>query len=232
MKRILTIALSITATAALGFAQSGTTQATLDSTLQTRYASNLANADSEVIMTNTGADGAGGALAPLSVGTASNVTGAICVNVYTLDPGEELESCCSCPVTPDGLVSLFVKANLLLNPLFPGPAPSSVVIKLYATVPATGPTGCAGSAANTLAVAAPGLAAWGTTTHVIPGNQSGATGAAVATETPFTPSTVSASEILKLQQTCEIAVNGAASGAGICSGCVPGGGAFGGSSSK
>jgi hypothetical protein len=228
MKRILTIALSITATAALGFAQATLTQATLDSTLQTRYAANLAVADAEVIMTNTGADGAGAALAPLSVGSASNVTGAICVNVYTLDPGEELESCCSCPVTPDGLVSLLVKANLLLNPLFPGPAPSSVVIKLYATVPAAGPTGCAGQAANTLAVAAPGLAAWGTTTHVIPGNNV----ALVATETAFTPSTVSASEILKLQQTCEIAVNGAASGAGICSGCVAGGGALGGSSSK
>jgi hypothetical protein len=227
MKRILTIALSTTALAALGFAQALSAQTTLDSSLQTRYAANLANADAEVILTNTGAGGAGLALAAGTVGTSSSVTGAICVNVYTLDPGEELESCCSCPVTPDGLVSLFVKSNLLANPLFPGTAPTSVVIKLYATVPATGPSGCAGQAGNTAAVAATGLAAWGTTTHVIPGNAAG-----VTTETAFTPSTVSASEITKLQQTCEIATNGASSGAGICAGCLPGGGAAGGSSSK
>jgi hypothetical protein len=64
-----------------------------------------------------------------------------------------------------------------------------------------------------------GLAAWGTTTHAIPGNNTGL----VATETAFTPVTVNASEVLKLQQTCEIAQNGASSGAGICSGCSQGG---------
>jgi hypothetical protein len=166
-------------------------------------------------------------------------TGTICVNVYAL-ANEELESCCSCLVTPDGLVSLLVKANLLENPLFPGPAPTSLVIRLYATVPVGG--SCSGSAA----LASPGvggflvgyaanlqagdsainitntglgLAAWGTTTHAIPGNNTGL----VATETAFTPATVNASELLKLQQTCEIAQNGASSGAGICSGCSQGG---------
>ena len=216
MERILTIALSITATAALGFAQSTATQATLDSPLQQKYASQLsASNDAEIIVSNSGATGAGAALAAGSVGDDASVTGAICVNVYTLDPGEELESCCSCPVTPDGLVSFFVYSNLLHNPLFPGAIPSSVTIKLYATVPPAGATSCGKSASNTAAVAASGLVAWGTTTHVIPGNNP----SLVATETAFTPVTPSASEILKLQQTCEIAQNGASSGSGTCAGC-------------
>jgi hypothetical protein len=189
---------------------------TTDSACQVRYASNLTIADAVISMTNTGAAGAGAALDPTTTGTSASITGAICVNVYTLDPGEELESCCSCPVTPDGLVSLDVKTGLLSNPLFPGPIPNSVVIKLCATVPIAG-TGCTGSAASSLAVAAPGLAAWGTSTHVIPGNNP----SAVATETAFTPVTMNASEILKLQQLCSIAVNGASSGAGICPGCSP-----------
>jgi hypothetical protein len=188
---------------------------TLDSSCQVRYASHLGVADAAVFLTNTGAAGAGVALAPGTVGTTSSVTGSLCANIYVMTPDEQLEACCSCPVTPDGLVSLNVDAALLSNPLFAGGIPDSVVIKVCATAPIAA-TGCTGSAANTSTVAVPGLAAWGTSTHAIPGNPP-----ALGTATAFTPFTMSASEILKLQQTCEIATNGASSGTGICPGCAP-----------
>src|ERR1019366_2353490 len=106
--------------------------ATLDTPYQVRYASNLNLGDSVINITNTGARGAG----PAS-GTEATITGSICVNVYAFDPTEEIVSCCSCPVTPDGLRSINVKTELIRNPLFPR-TPTSIVIKLLATVPVNG----------------------------------------------------------------------------------------------
>src|ERR1700682_5886990 len=75
---------------------------TADSPYQVKYASNLTKGDSVINITNTGARGAG-----LGSGTSASVTGAICVNVYVYDSTEEIVSCCSCPVTPNGLGLLF-----------------------------------------------------------------------------------------------------------------------------
>src|ERR1022692_929096 len=105
---------------------------TADSPYQVKYASNLTIGDSVVNVTNTGARGAG-----FGSGTSASVTGAICVNVYVYDPSEEVVSCCSCPVTPNGLVSLSAKGDLINNPLTRG-TPTSIIIKLLATVPAGG----------------------------------------------------------------------------------------------
>src|SRR6202162_3173223 len=131
---------------------------TADSPYQVKYASNLTIGDSVINITNTGARGAG-----LGFGTSATVTGAICVNVYVYDPSEEVVSCCSCPVTPNGLVSLSAKNDLVINPLTRG-VPTSIVIKLLATAPVGG--SCNNSAllagAPTLA---PGMVAWGTTIH-------------------------------------------------------------------
>lgn len=146
MKRLLTIALSITATAALGFAQA--TPSATDNSFQTRYASNLTVADSLINITNTGATGAGTS----ATGTTANITGSICVNVYAMASDEQEVSCCSCPVTPDGLVSLSVINDLISNTLTPA-KPTSVVVKLYSTVPVGG--SCSGAAALSGATAAP-----------------------------------------------------------------------------
>jgi hypothetical protein len=66
-------------------------------------------------ITNSGAIGAG-----LGFGTSAAVTGAICANVYVYDPSEEVVACCSCPVTPNGLVSLSAQKDLIVNPLTRG----------------------------------------------------------------------------------------------------------------
>jgi hypothetical protein len=92
---------------------------------QVGFAANLNLADSFLDLTNTGT---------LTLPTGLTTTGNLCVNVYVFDPGEELVSCCSCLVTPNGLNSLSVMRDLVSNTLTPG-TPTSVAIKLLATTP-------------------------------------------------------------------------------------------------
>src|SRR5690242_14154569 len=94
-----------------------------DSAFQVRYASNLNIGDSLINMTNTGA---------ASTVAFPTQNGNLCANVYTFSPDEQLISCCSCPITPDGLVSLSAKNDLISNTLTPG-VPTSIVVKVLFT---------------------------------------------------------------------------------------------------
>src|SRR5579864_8695804 len=148
---------------------------TADSPYQVRYASNLTVGDSVVNISNTGANGAG-----VGSGTTATVTGSLCANVYVYAPDEEIVSCCSCPVTPNGLVSLSAQRDLISNPLTRS-TPTSIVIKLVATAPVGG--SCSNSAgAIASATTVPGMVAWGTTLHA---NSSAAAGTYGVTETAF-----------------------------------------------
>jgi hypothetical protein len=184
---------------------------TADSPFQVRYASNLTAGDSVINITNTGANGA--SLYGPGFGGA---TGNLCVNVYALDPGEELVSCCSCLVTPDGLASISV-INSLISNTNTSVRPTSVVIKLVSSLAGGDGTGtsCHNSAAGPLTPAI-GMAAWGTTIHASPA------GTFAVTETPFTPSTLSAGELASLTGRCR-SIIGNSSGAGICASCNTGG---------
>jgi hypothetical protein len=163
---------------------------TADSPFQVRYAANLAAGDSVVNITNTGATG-----------------GNICVNVYTFSPDEQLISCCSCVVTPNGLVSLSARNDLISNTLTPA-VPGSIVVKLLSTAGGA----CNAAAPGTLAT---GLAAWGTTIHAAVG------GGFATTETAFTPATPGAAEIGRISALCGfIQSNG--SGYGVCRSCRTG----------
>jgi hypothetical protein len=185
---------------------------TADSPYQVKYASNLSIGDSVVNITNTGANGAG-----IGSGTSASVTGAFCANVYVYSPDEEVVSCCSCPVTPNGLVSLSAKSDLISNPLTRG-TPTSIVIKILATVPVGGSCNNSALLAGT-PVLAPGLAAWGTTIHA---NTSASAGTYGVTETAFTPSTLSAGEFARLAYGCGVVAN-VGSGFGVCNSCRLGG---------
>jgi hypothetical protein len=185
---------------------------TADSPYQVKYASNLTIGDSVVNITNTGARGAG-----LGSGTTASVTGALCANVYVYSPDEEVVSCCSCPVTPNGLVSLSAKNDLINNPLTRG-TPTSIIIKLVATVPVGGSCNNSALLAGTPTLA-PGMAAWGTTLHA---NSSAAAGTYAVTETAFTPSTLSAGELARLAYGCGVVAN-VGSGFGVCNSCRLGG---------
>lgn len=207
-----TLVLTTLATAAAAFAQ--TTTLASDSPYQIRYASNLAVGDSYVNISN---DGANGTSYSAGSGTTAAIAGSICANVYVFTPDEEIVSCCSCPVTPNGLVSLSAKNDLISNPLTRG-TPTSIVIKLVATAPVN--NSCNNSAAA-IATERPvvGMVAWGTTLHQ---NTSAASGTYGLTETAFTPATLTAGEINRLSGTCSF-VASFGSGFGVCNSCRLGG---------
>lgn len=201
---------------------------TADSVFQIHYAANLTLNDSVIDMTNSGARGGVSSTGPGGSGTAASEGGSICVNAYVFSPDEQEIACCSCPVTPNALVSWSVKSDLISNPLTPA-IPTSVIVKLLSTVPVGG--SCSNSAADAAtATLVPGLEAWMTTTHVITsvkppawiGQKPTTVLTPVLTETPFTPSTLSASELASVAERCTNIV-GNGSGFGICRSCRLGG---------
>ena len=181
-----------------------------------RYAANLTSGDSVINITNTGANGA--ALNGPGFGGAA---GNICVNVYAFSPDEQLVSCCSCLLTPNGLVSLSVNSDLISNTLT-GVRPNSVVVKLVNTAAGAGFTGtsCTNSAAlagGTSFPLAGGMLAYGTTIHGAP--VAGTFGVA---ETPFLKATLSPAELASITNRCTNIV-GNGSTFGICRSCRVGG---------
>jgi hypothetical protein len=187
-----------------------------DSPYQVKYASNVTIGDSVVNITNTGANGAG-----LGFGTSASVTGAICANVYVYDPSEEIVACCSCPVTPNGLVSLSAQRDLIINPLTRG-NPTSIVIKILATAPVGGSCNNSALLAGTPTIVS-GLVAWGTTIHLNqPVPAPPATPTYAVTETRFANATLSAAEQARLSYGCNVVAN-VGSGFGICNSCRLGG---------
>jgi hypothetical protein len=85
---------------------------TADSPFQVRYAANPAAGESYINIVNTGANGAA-LLGPGFGGAAGN----LCVNVYAFSPDEQLISCCSCLITPNGVVNLGVNRDLTIKTL-------------------------------------------------------------------------------------------------------------------
>jgi hypothetical protein len=192
-------------------------QGALDTAFQVRYAANTTFGESYINITNTGFNGA-----PLLGPGFGGAVGNICVNVYAFSPDEQMISCCSCLVTPNGVVNLGVNRDLTSKTLT-GIIPTSVVVKLLSTLAGTGGTGtnCNNSAATvTTANIVPGMLAWGTTNHAAPAPPNGPGGYQV-TETPFSPASLSAGELASLGNRCaNILGNG--SGFGVCRSCQAG----------
>jgi hypothetical protein len=165
---------------------------------QVGYVSYLTVVDPIVNLTNNGASG-----------------GNICVNVYAFDPAEELLSCCSCMVTPNGLAALSIQSVFSGNTLTQE-HPSSGVIELIAsaTPAGTSPTDAAAcdAASPSYSTLLPGLRAWGTTLHVIAGSP----GFGV-TEHPFSVSNLSAAELTHLTSFCNFIQD--YDDSAICPGC-------------
>ena len=198
--RILVLSLATLAVSSVAFGQ--VNLATPDA-FQISYASNLNIGDSVVNITNAG--------------TVSGIDpdGEICANVYTFDPAEELISCCACLVTPNGLNSLSDQTDLISNTLTPG-VPTSIVIKLVATIPVGGCNAGNGGHPFLPTQLASGLRAWGTTLHATPsaGYQ--------VTENVFQDAALSVSEDTKLASYCNF-IQADGSGFGICKSCATGG---------
>ena len=183
---------------------------------QIRYASNLTSGDSVINLTNTGANGAS-----LNGPGFGGAVGNICVNVYAFSPDEQLVSCCSCLITPNGLASLSVNSDLISNTLT-GVRPNSVVVKLVST--GAGANFAGGNCTNSAALAgsatfplANGMLAFGTTVHAAP-----VAGTFATTETPFLRGSLSAAELASITNRCTNII-GNGSTFGICRSCRVGG---------
>ncbi len=176
---------------------------------QVRYSSNLAIGDSVVNITNTGTS---------STGAFPTQNGNICANVYTFSPDEQLISCCTCKVTPNGLVSLSARNDLISNTLTPG-VPTSIVVKLVASNATVCNASTVGTAGNLLV---PGMAAFGTTIHALPVTSGTPATTYGMTETAFTSATLSRAELYRITTLCGF-IQTDGSGFGICKSCRFGG---------
>jgi hypothetical protein len=63
--------------------------------------------------------------------------GNLCADIYVFDANEEMSECCSCLVTPDGLLTLSVNTDLTGNPLT-GVFLTTGVIKVVSGAPKAG----------------------------------------------------------------------------------------------
>jgi len=175
------------------FTTRATAQVSSDGIYHVRYTEGLSKADSRIHIVNTGARG--GVSIPPGPG------GEICANIYAFQPSGQMKDCCTCLVPADGLVSLSVRDNFLPNKGFK--LTDALVFKLLSTVPVSGT--CPGASTTGAATLAPGMAAWATTLYK----------KGPSTETPFTPSTLSAAELAKLAGQCAF-IN---SGSHFCAAC-------------
>jgi len=192
---------------------------------QVKYAANLSIGDSYFDLQNTGNNG-DPALGPGIIPGLNVASGNLCVNVYAIDPNEELISCCSCLITPGQTVSLTALTDLAnASVTTDGIAPVSISVKLISSLAGTGgsSTSCSSSAALISPVSTTfplaftgGLASWGTTLHP----PAGLGGPYVTTETPFTPATLSVAELTSLTGRCA-SIIGNLSGHGQCISCGP-----------
>jgi len=225
------VVLAILVLTVVAFAQNPITS---DSPFQVNYAANLQIGESWINVINTGANGAA------TLGPGFGPVGNICVNVYAFTPDEQLVSCCSCLVTPNGLVHFGAYASLT-NTLTPGAGylpgfnavngTGGLVIKLVSTIAggtalAGASTNCTNSAASLLApttALATGMLAWRTTVHnAPPTGVPGAPGVGYGvTETAFRPATLSGGEMASISGRCA-SIIGNGSGFGICRGCTAG----------
>jgi hypothetical protein len=138
--------------------------------------------------------------------------GNIWADIFVFDDSQELQECCSCEVTADGLLSESVNQNLTANTLT-GRVPTRGVIKVISD-------GIGIEVDDTLDPS-PGLRAWAT--HIQATSVTFASGKAPAekspfyvTETEFADSNLNAAELERLDNLCSFAIT-LGSGSGVCS---------------
>jgi hypothetical protein len=129
--------------------------------------------------------------------------GNLWASIYVFDDSQEFQECCSCLVTPDGLLSENVNTELLANSLTHQVNTRGVIKVVSSSTPGGDPTN------NTLA---PGLRGW--ETHI----QRAGAGFAI-TEAPLADSNLSATEKTVLQELCSFSIT-LGSGRGTCT-CTP-----------
>lgn len=172
------------------FVSAASAQTTNADTLKVDYFSNA---------NTTGAPD--GTLRVINPGTSTVGKGNLCADIYVFDANEEMSECCSCLVTPDGLLTLSVNTDLTGDPLT-GVVLSTGVIKVLSALPPS-PNTCP---VPTKPAPAAALRVW--TTHIQ--NASFA-----VTETGSPDATLSTAEEGRLASQCK-SISNVGSGRGIC----------------
>src|SRR5271165_7016924 len=140
--------------------------------------------------------------------------GNLFADIYVFDDSQELQECCSCVVTPDGLLSESISKNLTANELTGRAETSRGVIKILSDF--------VGDPTN--ADPTPGLRGWMTHIQATIGGGGGTVnpkgpGPFYVTEDPLADSNLSGAEYAALSELCSLSIT-LGSGYGICS-CTP-----------
>ena len=137
-------------------------------------------------------------------GTVSDASpaGDLCASVYVFDSAEELNECCSCRITPNGILSLSVNTNLTSDTVT-GRTPTRGIVKVVSSSLSAG--------SCSAAVMAPQAGIRGWITHV----QRASRGFSI-TEEELTDSTYGSRESADLAEDCTVIIE-LAGGMGICS---------------
>jgi len=145
-----------------------------------------------------------GVLRVVNDGTLSDASpaGDLCASVYVFDSAEQMNECCSCRVTPNGILSLSVNTNLTSNTLT-GKLPTRGVIKVVSSKLTGGSCDAKAVAPQT------GIRGW--ITHV----QRTVTSYSL-TEEELLDSTYGSAESADLAEDCTVLIE-LGSGAGVCS---------------
>jgi hypothetical protein len=101
----------------------------------------------------------------------------VCANIYVYNDVQELQECCSCPLTPNSLMTFSVINDLTSNPLNQQESLSAGVIKILGSTVGGMGDGCTNRpgavTAATFTNLSPGLHAWINHTETMASNQAG-----------------------------------------------------------
>jgi hypothetical protein len=139
--------------------------------------------------------------------------GAVCANIYVYNDVQELQECCSCPLTPNSLLTFSVINDLTSNPLNQQESLSAGVIKIVGSRAVNGCSNAPGAVtAATFSTITAGLHEWINHTETVASNQASFTpsfGFVTSTSVDeFSSSTLDAGELANLQTGCA-AINAA-----------------------
>ncbi len=162
-----------------------------------------------------------------SISQGTNATddssGTVCANVYVFDPNEEMQTCCSCPVTPNGLASLDIAQDILAQSLIANP-PQAVTVKILFTskLLSRGQGGFCDPQTPTMFNLAKGGLAWGVNLRGLTAQGSPPAPVSAGTETEFSKAELSRAERSKLATYCRYIKILGSQVTGICKSCESG----------
>lgn len=130
--------------------------------------------------------------------------GGLWASIYVFDDSQELQECCSCPISADGVLSESVNKQLTANELTGRAERSRGVIKVISSA----------SSDPTAVSLKPGLRGW--MTHIQATSNIPEAGPFWGTETRLADSNLSTAELLALESSCSYAIT-LGSGYGVCS---------------